>query len=330
MVGVTAGYHRYFSHRAYKTSRAFQFLLGCLGCSALQKGPLWWAAQHRHHHRTSDTPADRHSPVSHSLWQSHIGWVFSADSTATDERAVRDLSRYAELRWLDRCHGLPALGLAGLCWLLGGWSGLVWGFCVSCLLSHHASFLVNSLCHLVGRRRYATADASRNNWLVALLTLGEGWHNNHHHYQSSANQGFFWWEVDVSYYLIRLLGWVRLVWDIRRPPRARLLALAGVPGAPPLPLPPPARPGFTECITQVAGGAGLCWARDTAVLVSLWVGSQLRAAVLAAGAVSAGVANSVRARVAALADRLSGWATGLAATAGPALRQLVPAALWCA
>jgi stearoyl-CoA desaturase (delta-9 desaturase) len=230
MVGVTAGFHRYFSHRSFKTGRAFQFVLACLGCTALQKGPLWWSAQHRHHHRTSDTPEDRHSPVTHSFWWSHIGWVFSPDYAATDDQTVQDLSRYPELRWLDRNHWVPALVMAGLCLLVGGWSGLVWGFFVSNVLSHHASFTVNSLCHLFGRRRYATRDASRNNLFVALITLGEGWHNNHHHYQSSANQGFFWWEVDVSYYLIRVLGWVRLVWDIRTPPRAKLLGCAVEPG----------------------------------------------------------------------------------------------------
>ncbi|HLJ92258.1 MAG TPA: acyl-CoA desaturase [Gemmataceae bacterium] len=224
IVGVTAGYHRYFSHRSYKTSRPFQFVLAWLGCSASQKGPLWWAAQHRHHHRTSDTPEDLHSPVSHSLWWSHIGWVLSPASGAADRRLVKDLSRYPELCWLDRYHGLPPLVLAGLCFLVGSWSGLVWGFFVSSVLSHHATFLVNSACHLWGRQRYATADASRNNLFVALLTMGEGWHNNHHHYQSSANQGFRWWEIDVSYYLIRLLACGGLVWDVRKPPRAKLLA----------------------------------------------------------------------------------------------------------
>jgi len=222
MVGVTAGYHRYFSHRSYKTSRAFQFVLAWLGCSASQRGPLWWAAQHRHHHRTSDTAEDRHSPVVHSFWWSHIGWVLADDSEGADAKTVRDLSRYPELRWLDRCHGVPPLVLAGLCFLIGGWSGLIWGFFVSSVLTHHATFLVNSACHLWGRRRYATPDASRNNLFVALVTLGEGWHNNHHHYQSSANQGFFWWEVDVTYYLIRLLAGVGLVWDVRTPPRAKL------------------------------------------------------------------------------------------------------------
>ena len=144
MVGITVGYHRYFSHRAYKTSRAFQFVLACLGCSAGQKGPLWWAAQHRHHHRTSDTPEDLHSPVTHSLWWSHIGWVLSRDSQGTDAQVVRDLSRFPELRWLDRCHWAPPLVLAGLCLLAAGWAGLVWGFIVATVLSHHATFLVAS------------------------------------------------------------------------------------------------------------------------------------------------------------------------------------------
>lgn len=229
MFGITAGYHRYFAHRSYKTSRASQFVLAWLGCSATQKGPLWWAAQHRHHHRTSDTEEDLHSPVAHGLWWSHIGWVLSPDSEGTDEQTVKDLSRYPELRWLDRFHWLPGLALAGLCFLAGGWAGLVWGFFVSSVLSHHATFLVNSACHLWGSRRYATADASRNNTLVALLTLGEGWHNNHHHYQSSANQGFRWWEIDVSYYLIRLLAAVGLVWDVRTPPRDKLLPAGSLP-----------------------------------------------------------------------------------------------------
>jgi stearoyl-CoA desaturase (Delta-9 desaturase) len=222
MVGITAGYHRYFSHRSYKTGRAFQFALACLGCAAAQKGPLWWAAQHRHHHRTSDTPDDLHSPVTHGLWHSHVGWVLSPESDEVDELTVKDLARYPELRWLDRYHWVPPLALAGLCLLAGGWAGLVWGFCVGGVLSHHATFTVNSVCHLWGHRRYETGDASRNNLFVALITLGEGWHNNHHHYPGSANQGFRWWEVDVSYYLIRLFACAGLVWDVRRPPPCKL------------------------------------------------------------------------------------------------------------
>jgi stearoyl-CoA desaturase (delta-9 desaturase) len=222
MVGITAGYHRYFSHRAYKTSRVFQFLLAALGCSALQKGPLWWAAHHRHHHRYSDTDDDPHSPVIRTIWWSHVGWILARQYEDTDADAVRDLSRYPELRWLNRNHWMPAIALGIACWLMGGWSGLVWGFFISTVLLYHATFAVNSLCHLLGRRRYATGDLSRNNLFVAIITLGEGWHNNHHHYQSSANQGFFWWELDICYYLIRLWGLAGVVWDIRRPPRRQM------------------------------------------------------------------------------------------------------------
>jgi stearoyl-CoA desaturase (delta-9 desaturase) len=217
MFGITAGYHRYFSHRAYKTSRVGQFLLAWLGCSALQKGPLWWASHHREHHRYSDTPEDPHSPHETSFWWSHVGWILSEDHVATPWGAIRDWARYPELRWLDRNHWVPGIVLAVGCFLIGGWTGLVWGFVISTVLVYHATFAINSLNHLLGTRRYATSDDSRNNLFLALLTLGEGWHNNHHHYQSSANQGFFWWEVDISYYILRLLGCAGLVWDLRTP-----------------------------------------------------------------------------------------------------------------
>jgi stearoyl-CoA desaturase (delta-9 desaturase) len=217
MFGITAGFHRYFSHRAYKTGRRFQFVMALLGCSAMQKGPLWWAASHRLHHLHADTPNDPHSPRTHGVWWSHVGWILARDHDATHWDAIGDWNRFPELRWLDRHHWLPGGLLAGLCWLIGGWSGVVWGFCVSTVLLYHATFAVNSLCHLFGRRRYDTRDASRNNLAVALLTLGEGWHNNHHHYQSSARQGFLWWEIDVSYYLIKMLGALGLIWGIREP-----------------------------------------------------------------------------------------------------------------
>jgi stearoyl-CoA desaturase (Delta-9 desaturase) len=218
MVGITIGYHRYFCHRAFKTSRTLQFALACLGCSASQNGPSWWVARHRSHHRASDTAADLHSPVVHGFWWSHSGWLLSSQSDGTDAQIVKDVNCYPEIRWLDRYYWAPPLLLAGLCFLIGGWSGLVWGFLISTVLSHHATFTVNSMCHLWGRRRFATGDGSRNNFLVALITLGEGWHNNHHHYQSSARQGLRWWEIDVSYYLIRLLACVGLVWKVRTPP----------------------------------------------------------------------------------------------------------------
>jgi len=217
MFGITAGYHRYFAHRAYKTSRVGQFVLAWLGCSAVQKGPLWWAAHHRDHHRYSDTPADPHSPHQTSFWWSHVGWVLSKDHEYTPWEQIPDWSSYPELRWLDRWHWVPGLVLALLCWLSAGWAGLIWGFAISTVLVYHATFAINSLSHLIGRRRYATDDESRNNLFLALITLGEGWHNNHHHYQSSANQGFFWWELDISYCVIRLLSFVGLTWDLRKP-----------------------------------------------------------------------------------------------------------------
>jgi stearoyl-CoA desaturase (delta-9 desaturase) len=217
MFGITGGYHRYFAHRAYRTSRIFQFVLAWLGCSAMQKGPLWWAGHHREHHRFSDTPRDPHSPYETSFWWSHVGWILSEDHVETPWEVIPDWSTYPELRWLDRNHWVPGLFLAGLCFLVGGWSGLVWGFVVSTILVYHATFAINSLNHLFGKRRYATPDDSRNNLTLALLTLGEGWHNNHHHYQSSANQGFFWWEIDITYYTLWVLRCLGLVWDLRKP-----------------------------------------------------------------------------------------------------------------
>lgn len=225
MFGITAGYHRYFAHRSYKTSRVMQFLIACLGCSALQKGPLWWASHHRQHHRYSDTPDDPHSPHVTSFWWAHLGWILSEDHIDTPWDVIRDWSRYPELRLLDRFHWVPGLLLAVSCWgigyLTGGtagaWRSLVCGFVISTILVYHATFFINSLSHLIGKRRYATDDDSRNNLLLALITLGEGWHNNHHHFQSSANQGFFWWEIDFSYYGICALKKLGLVWDVRKP-----------------------------------------------------------------------------------------------------------------
>jgi stearoyl-CoA desaturase (Delta-9 desaturase) len=220
MALVTAGYHRYFSHRAFKTSRAFQLVLAVLAQSSAQKGVLWWASHHRRHHKTSDTDADVHSPTQHGFWYSHLGWILSSEWTATDLRLVPDLAKYPELHVLNHkgIQLLPAVALAVAFALIGGVEALVWGFFVSTVLLWHGSFAINSLAHLFGSRRYATSDNSRNNWLLAIATTGEGWHNNHHHYQSSANQGFFWWEIDVTYYLLRFLELIGLVWDLRRPP----------------------------------------------------------------------------------------------------------------
>jgi stearoyl-CoA desaturase (delta-9 desaturase) len=221
MIVVTATYHRYFSHRSYKTSRAFQFLLALGAQSAAQKGVLWWASHHRWHHKYSDTPKDVHSARLRGFWYSHIGWIMGPQWERTDRTMVSDLAKFPELRALDRqgLNILPTILLALAFLWLGGGHALVWGYFVSTVLLWHGSFAINSLAHLWGTRRYATSDDSRNNWFLALLTTGEGWHNNHHHYQSSANQGFRWWEIDVTFYVLRMLEALGLVWDLRRPSR---------------------------------------------------------------------------------------------------------------
>jgi len=216
---VGAAYHRYFSHRAFATSRAFQFVLALLAQSTAQKSVLWWAAKHRHHHLHSDTPADVHSPRQRGFLYSHVGWIFARRNDETDLVKIEDFARYPELHWLHRFELAPALVLALICLAIGGWSGLVVGFFWSTVLVYHATFCINSLAHVRGRRRYVTGDDSRNNWLLVFFTMGEGWHNNHHAYQSSVRQGFRWWEYDATYYLLKALSWMRLVWNLKLPPR---------------------------------------------------------------------------------------------------------------
>ena len=215
---IGAGYHRYFSHRAYSTSRAFQFVLAFLSQTTTQKSVLWWASKHRHHHLHSDTEHDVHSPRRKGFIYSHMGWIFARKHDAPDLAKVQDLARYPELMWLHRFEQLPAICLGVLCFALAGWSGFVVGFLWSTVLVYHATFCINSLAHVSGRKRYVTGDDSRNNWLLAVFTMGEGWHNNHHAYQASARQGFKWWEIDPTYYLLKALSWTGLIWDLKTPP----------------------------------------------------------------------------------------------------------------
>lgn len=219
MFGLTAGYHRYFSHRSYKTSRAFQFMLALLGSTATQKGVLWWAAHHRAHHKYSDTPRDIHSVRQHGFWWAHVKWILVKRYVETDWARIKDFSRYSELRWLNTYHLVPPVALATVLFLVGGWWALLWGFFVSNTLLWHGTFCVNSLTHVFGRRRYPSDDDSRNSFLVAIFTLGEGWHNNHHFYQRSERQGFYWWELDLTHYGLSALAKVGLVWDLHAPPR---------------------------------------------------------------------------------------------------------------
>jgi stearoyl-CoA desaturase (Delta-9 desaturase) len=218
MFAIGAGYHRYFSHRAYSTSRIFQFILAFLAQGSAQKSVLWWAAKHRHHHLHSDTRQDVHSPRHRGFVYSHVGWIFARQHDATDLLKVADFASYPELIWLHRLEVLPAIMVAALCGLIAGWSGLVVGFLWSTVLLYHATFCINSLAHVHGRKRYVTGDDSRNNWLLALFTMGEGWHNNHHAYQSSARQGFRWWELDLTFYILKTLSWLGIIWDLKAPP----------------------------------------------------------------------------------------------------------------
>jgi len=218
MFFVTAAYHRYFSHRSFRTSRWFQLVLGVGATLTAQKGPLWWAAHHRVHHKHSDGPGDLHSVTQSGFWWAHHGWILARDLEGTDLSRIKDFARFPELRWLDRWWMLPPLALGALTLAIGGFEAFVWGFCVCQVLCWHGTFTINSLSHLWGTSRYATGDDSRNNLALALITLGEGWHNNHHHYQASARQGFYWWEIDVTYYVLRALAAVGLIWELRGVP----------------------------------------------------------------------------------------------------------------
>jgi len=243
MFAITAGFHRLFSHRTYETGRVFQFLIAFTGTASYQKGPLWWSAHHRRHHLHADTENDLHSPLTRTFWRSHVGWFLSRDSQVTEWKLISNLMKYRDLRFLDRFYSLPPILLAASMFLLGfvleryapglgtsGWQMLVWGFFISTVLLYHGTFTVNSLAHLYGKRRFATQDGSRNNLFVALITLGEGWHNNHHHYPSSERQGFYWWEIDVSHYTLRVLSWFGVVWNLRTPPTSVVsLRISGTP-----------------------------------------------------------------------------------------------------
>ena len=222
MFAITGFYHRYFSHRTFKTSRSAQFVFAVVGASSAQRGPLWWAAHHRKHHRHSDTEHDVHSPHTHGFLWSHMGWITAPGNFPTDVNEVRDLARYPELRFLDRYDVVVPALLALALFLLGGWQMLVWGFFVSTVVLFHCTCFINSLAHQMGTQRYDTGDHSKNSWLLALITFGEGWHNNHHKYPGSTRQGFFWWEIDLTYYGLKVLELFGVIRDLRQPPK-RLL-----------------------------------------------------------------------------------------------------------
>ncbi|AKF03701.1 acyl-CoA desaturase [Sandaracinus amylolyticus] len=221
--GVTAGYHRYFSHRTFETSRPMQFVLAWIAQSTSQKGAIWWASHHRAHHLYSDSERDLHSPRQHGFLHAHLGWLFSG-SDKTEWNRVKDLAKFPELVWLEKYYLVPPIVTGFLVWLFFGWSGLFIGFFLSTVFTWHGTFFINSLAHVWGTRRFETKDDSRNNAFLALVTMGEGWHNNHHHYMSSARQGFYWWEIDLTYYVLVAMEKVGLVWNLKQPPERVLEA----------------------------------------------------------------------------------------------------------
>jgi len=231
MFAITGFYHRYFSHKAFKTSRPVQFIFAFLAASAAQRGPLWWASHHRHHHAHSDHPEDPHSPKQHGFFWSHLSWFLANKNFRLKKERIKDWLQYPELKLLDRFDVVAPLALALGLFGLGAWlenaaphlqtNGLqlfIWGFVISTVLLYHMTFTVNSLAHVWGKRRFLTNDDSRNNPVIALFTLGEGWHNNHHHFPSSARQGFYWWEIDLTYYGLKILAALGLIWDLRKVP----------------------------------------------------------------------------------------------------------------
>lgn len=231
MLAITGFYHRYFSHKSFKTSRVTQFLFALLGASAAQRGPLWWASHHRHHHIHSDKETDAHSPGQHGFFWSHMGWFMSNANFSPKFQRIPDLVKFRELVWLDRFDALVPIALAVTLYVTGevlahyapslntnGAQLLIWGFFISTVLLYHATYTVNSLAHQIGKRRYKTKDDSRNSFLIALITCGEGWHNNHHHFPGSVRQGFYWWEIDMTYYFLRLLSALGLIWELRSVP----------------------------------------------------------------------------------------------------------------
>jgi stearoyl-CoA desaturase (delta-9 desaturase) len=228
MFAITGFYHRYFSHKTFKTSRFVQLLFAMIGATAVQRGPLWWAAHHRGHHMHSDTSEDKHSPKEHGFLWSHMGWFLTKSNFVTNTKFIRELIRFPELRIIDRFDLLMPLALSIGLFIAGhylnqyepqlntnGFQLFIWGFSLSTVMLYHATFLVNSVAHQWGKKRYETKDTSRNNFIIAILTFGEGWHNNHHHYPGSARQGFYWWEIDLTYYVLKFLAMMGVIWDVR-------------------------------------------------------------------------------------------------------------------
>lgn len=229
MFAITAFFHRFFSHKTFKTFPWVQVVFAIIGTSATQRGPLWWAAHHRNHHRHSDQDADVHTPGK-GFWESHMLWFLRKKNFPTNHGQVKDLTAVKSLYWIDRYDMLFPVLYGLFLYLLGSWvaasypslgtSGgqfLVWGYFISTVLLAHVTFSINSIAHLIGKRDYQTNDNSKNNFVLAVLTLGEGWHNNHHCAPGSIRQGFKGWQIDISFYVLKCMEWCGLIWDVKYP-----------------------------------------------------------------------------------------------------------------
>ncbi|HPQ42362.1 MAG TPA: acyl-CoA desaturase, partial [bacterium] len=242
MFAITGFYHRYFSHRSFQAGRIAQFVFAFIGGTAAQRGALWWAGHHRIHHRIADTPEDPHSPMHRGFLYSHMLWFLTDENSRTPKDKVKDWRKFPELVWLDRFHIVPpviyAVGMLMLGrWLetfdalhTSAWQIFIWGFVIATVAVYHGTYTINSLSHLYGSRRYDTPDTSRNNAILALITLGEGWHNNHHRYAVSTRQGFFPHELDLTYWGLRVLEKLKIVHDFRPVPESVLNETGGNPG----------------------------------------------------------------------------------------------------
>lgn len=211
-LGITIGFHRLLAHRGFECSRYLMWLCAFAGTAALQGGPIWWVGVHRRHHQVSDREDDPHSPVK-GFWYAHIGWMVQREGLPQHSPLAHDLSQDRFLRWLDRGPngGLPWLATLAVCFAVGGVSGIVWGAVVRTVFVWHATWSVNSFCHIAGRRPHSNRENSGNLWWVGLWALGEGWHNNHHAFPRAAVHGHRWWEIDLTGYVLRLFEKLGLI-----------------------------------------------------------------------------------------------------------------------
>lgn len=207
-LGISMGYHRLHTHRSYKVPKALEYFFAVCGAATLEGGPIFWVATHRIHHQKSDQPGDPHTPRD-GAWWAHIGWILLGESKHSNTRLMSkyapDLAKDRFYIWLNNWHWVPSVLLAVVLYAIGGLPMVLWGVCLRLVFGLHATWLVNSATHLWGSRRFATRDDSRNNWWVALLTFGEGWHNNHHAHPTSARHGLAWYEFDPSWLLLKVL-----------------------------------------------------------------------------------------------------------------------------